>query len=126
MDMTYDGKIQLMKRTMQALYPISVFCGLLTFPDRKNKGFRYRCRQMIFPILWLMLTTAILAHEFPNMFVVRGKKIAVKRHKSSKYNLYVIHVVYLFKLYTTIFVFLRKSKWLPIIYYEIFKISELS
>uniref|UniRef100_A0A8D9ECD9 Uncharacterized protein n=1 Tax=Cacopsylla melanoneura TaxID=428564 RepID=A0A8D9ECD9_9HEMI len=47
-----------------------------------------------------------------------------KRHKSSKYNLYVIHVVYLFKLYTTIFVFLRKSKWLPIIYYEIFKINE--
>ncbi|KAL1465549.1 hypothetical protein WDU94_005106 [Cyamophila willieti] len=24
-----------------------------------------------------MLTTVILAHEFPNMFVVRGKKIAV-------------------------------------------------
>ncbi|KAI5753830.1 hypothetical protein M8J77_003649 [Diaphorina citri] len=120
---TYEDKVRLTKATMQALYPVSVWCGLISFVDKK-KNLAYNVRQLIFPTLCLILTTALLMHEFPNMFVLRGKRIAVMRHKSSKYNLYVIHVVYFFKLYTTLFVSITRSKWLPVIFYEIFKINK--
>ncbi|KAI5712699.1 hypothetical protein M8J75_010557 [Diaphorina citri] len=74
---TYEDKVRLTKATMQALYPVSVWCGLISFVDKK-KNLAYNVRQLIFPTLCLIFTTALLMHEFPNMFVLRGKKIAVE------------------------------------------------